>query len=131
LDFEFFLNLNIEKRKYKKENIDLIFKSYSQCLEQIKEKAKENKKQFNLYSEGQVRKMFNGGLLPALFELDDTRDYEIIDFSSIGENWAYFNFWQKYQKKKINQNKIWNIIIKTGSILAIALTIIKLLEYLN
>lgn len=64
LGFEFFLKQNIEKGKYKQEDIDEIYSSYRQTLIQINAKTKENKKQFNFYSEGQVRKMFKGGLLP-------------------------------------------------------------------
>jgi len=131
LDFDFFLKQNIEKEKYKQEDIDKIYLSYRQTLTLIKTKAKENKKQFNFYSEGQVRKMFTGGLLPSMFELNETRGHTLIDFPAVGENWAYFSHWQTYQKRKITREKIWNIIIKTGSVLAIILSIIKFLEYLK
>ncbi|MBE7510475.1 MAG: hypothetical protein HS118_09795 [Bacteroidia bacterium] len=131
LDFDFFLKQNIEKEKYKQEDIDKIYSSYRQTLTRIKTKAKENKKQFNFYSEGQVRKMFTGGLLPSMFELNENRGHTLIDFPAVGENWAYFSHWQTYQKRKITREKIWNIIIKTGSVLAIILSIIKFLEYLK
>ena len=131
LDFAFFLKQNTEKEKYKQEDIDKIYSAHRQTLIQIKAKAKENRKQFNFYSEGHVRKMFTGGFLPSLFELNENRGHRFIDFSAIGENWAYFSHWQAYQKRKITREKIWNIIVKTGSILAIILSVIKLLEYLN
>lgn len=130
-DFGFFLNQNIKKEKYKQEDIDKIHSSFKLTLTQIKVKSKENKKQFNFYSEGQVRKMFVGGFLPSLFELNDNRGHSLLDFSAIGENWAYFNHWQTYQKRKITRDKRWNAIIKSGSVLAIILSIIKLLEYLK
>ncbi len=131
LDFDFFLRQNIEKEKYKQEDIDKVYSSYQQTLKQIKIKAKENKKQFNFYSEGQVRKMFTGGFLPSLFELNENRGHVLFDFQAIGEDWAYFSHWQTYQKRKITREKIWEFIIKTGSLLAIILSVIKFLEYLH
>ena len=41
LDFDFFLKQNIEKEKYKQEDIDKIYSSYRQTLTRIKTKAKE------------------------------------------------------------------------------------------
>jgi hypothetical protein len=97
----------------------------------LKKKAKENKKQFDFYSEEQVRKMFNGGLLPSLFQLDENRKHDIIDYSELGVNWAYFIHWQTYQKRKITREKIWNLIIKTGSVSAIIQSIFNFYEYLK
>jgi hypothetical protein len=131
LDFEFFLKLHISTENYKQADIDSIYASYKRLTADIKVKAKDNMKQFHYFAEGQVRKMFTGGLLPAHFELDECRQYTIGDFPGIGENWAYFDFWQKYQKGKITKRKIWDLIIKTGSILAILLSMIKFMEYLN
>lgn len=75
--------------------------------------------------------MFTGGLLPALFELDESRKHTIFDFTATGENWAYFKFWQTYQKRKLTRELIWNLIIKFGSVLAILLSVVKVLEYTN
>ena len=94
-------------------------------------KSKANKKQFNYYAEGQVRKMFTGGLLPAMFELDEGRKHTLWDFPGIGENWAYFNHWQIYYKRKITREKIWDFIIKTGSILAFLLSVLKIIELIT
>lgn len=129
LDFEFFLKQNCEEEKYNQDDIDKIYISYQQTLKQIK--AQENKKQFNYFAEGKVRKMFTGEFLPALFELDESRRNIILDFSATGENWAYFKLWQIYYKRKVTKEKIWDIVIKTGSVLAIILSIIKFLEYIN
>lgn len=129
LDFEFFLKQNCEEEKCNQDDIDKIYISYQQTLKQIK--AQENKKQFNYFAEGKVRKMFKGELLPALFELDESRRHIILDFSATGENWAYFKLWQKYYKRKVTKEKIWDIVIKTGSVLAIILSVIKFLEYIN
>lgn len=131
LDFEFFLKENLEKEKYNKENVEKIYSSYELTKKKIKAKAKGNKKQFNLYSEGQVRKMFTGEFLPSLFELNENRGHRLLDFSGIGENWAYFSHWQAYQKRKIKLDKIWNVVVKTGSVFGIILAILKFLEYIN
>lgn len=131
LDFEFFLKQNCEEEKYNQDDIDKIYLSYQQTLKLIKHKAQENKKQFNYFAEGKVRKMFTGEFLPALFQLDESRRNTIHNFSAIGENWAYFKLWQKYYKRKVTKEKIWNLVVKTGSILAIILSIIKLLELIN
>lgn len=130
-DFEFFLVQNIDKEKYKQENVDTIYSNYKLSIEKINSRAKFNKKQFNYYAESQVRKMFNGGFLQSIFELDDSREFLILDFPSVGENWAYFSYWQKYQKRKTTKKKIWNTIIKTGSVLAIILSLIKFYEYIK
>lgn len=131
LDFEFFLKQNIITKDYEQADIDTIYSSCQQTNTQIKSKAKADKKQFNYYSEGQVRKMFTGGFLPALFELDESRSYTITDFHATGESWAYFKHWQLYYRRKVTLKKTWNIIIKTGSILAIILSIIKFIEIIN
>ncbi|TNE81398.1 MAG: hypothetical protein EP332_04565 [Bacteroidetes bacterium] len=131
LDFEFFLKQNIEKEKYPQKDIDKIYSSYQRTLKQIEDKTKTDKKQFDYYTEGQVRKMFIGGLLPALFELDESRGHTMFDFHTLGENWAYFKHWQTYYKRKITKEKIWDITVKVGSVLAIILSVLKLLENIN
>jgi ribosomal protein S15P/S13E len=127
-DFGFFLKQNFEEKNYSQKDIEIIYKLFKTTTEHIKGKAKDNTEQFNLYCESQVRKMYTGGLLPSTFGLDEGRGYVISDFKEIGENWAYFNHWQKYYKRKVTMNKVWDIVIRTGSILAIVLTMLKLIE---
>jgi hypothetical protein len=131
LDFEFFLKQNIEVEKYKQSDIDEIYTSYNSFKKKLLAKSKTNKKQFNYFAEGQVRKMFTGGLLPAMFELDEGREHTLFDFTGIGEDWAYFNYWQIYYKRKITGEKAWDVIIKTGSILAFFLSISKIVEIIT
>jgi hypothetical protein len=128
LDFEFFLKQNIEVEKYNQSDVDEIYTSYNSFKKELLARSKGNKKQFNYYTEGQVRKMFTGGLLPAMFELDEGRGHRLCDFPGIGENWAYFNHWQIYYKRKVTREKIWDFIIKTGSILAFVLSFSKIIE---
>jgi len=129
LDFEFFLKQNIEAEKYNQADIDNIYSNYHKSVKEIKTKAQADKKQFNYYTEGQVRKMFTGGFLLALFELDESRGHTLFDFPAVGESWAYFQHWQTYQKRKITKEKIWDITVKIGGVLAIILSILKFLEY--
>lgn len=131
LDFDFFLKQNIEIERYSQTDTENIYSNYKRTADEIKSKAKRNRRQFNFYAEGQVRKMFTGGFLPALFELDESRAHTIVDFQATGESWAYFKHWQKYQRRKITKEKIWDVIIKTGGILAILLSVLKVLEYTN
>jgi len=131
LDFEFFLKQNIEVEKYKQSDIDAIYTAYKLFKKELRAKSKKNKRQFNYFAEGQVRKMFTGGLLPAMFELDEGRGHRLCDFPGIGENWAYFNHWQMYYKRKVTGEKLWNVIIKTGSILAFFLSISKIIELIT
>jgi hypothetical protein len=131
LDFEFFLKQHISIEQYQQEDIECIYIAYKRTSAIIKANASGRKRQFNYYAEGQVRKMFTGGFLPGHFELDDSRRNRIIDYSGAGESWAYFDYWQKYQKRKITKEKVWDFIIKTGSILALLLSILKLLEYVK
>ncbi|GGB70771.1 hypothetical protein GCM10007424_08440 [Flavobacterium suaedae] len=128
LDFEFFLKQNIKDENYNEQEINQIHNSYNSYKNELK-LNKKKKKQYYYLMEGKVRKMFTGGLLPALFGLDETRSHRFIDFEAVGENWAYFNYWQKYYRRKIIREKTWGYIIKLGSTLAIILSIIKLLEY--
>lgn len=130
-DFEFFLTKNFEDEKYTEERINEIYESYKSTKIEIKKSTEKNKKQFNLYCESKVRKMFNGGFLTSTFGLNEQRKYTILDFKETGVNWAYFNHWQQYYKKKIFLEKFWEVIVKVGSISAILLSIDKLLEALK
>lgn len=128
LDFQFFLNRNADNKKYSQGDLQNIYNTYATKLKEIEEKSIENLEQNILYTEGQVRKMFTGGFLPALFLLDESRSHKLLDFIEIGNNWAYFEFWKRNYQKKVTRDKIWDIILKTGSLLAILLAIIKLIE---
>ncbi len=130
LDFEYFLKQNFEVEKYSSKNIKELYLSYQLQKKKLKNKSKTHKTQFHYFIEGKVRKMFTGGLLPAMFELDEGRRHQIFDFASIGENWAYFEYWKKSYNRILKKEKIWNNIVKTGSVLAFILTILKLYEIL-
>jgi hypothetical protein len=130
LDFNFFLKQNIEEENYDQKDVDSLYSSYETSSEQLKLKYKGNWKQANYFLEGQVRKMYTGGFLTALFHLDEGRSFSLSRFQDAGHDLAYFKLWQRYYKRKVSAKKIWNIVTKVGSVLAIVLSIIKLLESL-
>lgn len=68
-DFKYFLKQNIVKNNYTTQDIAVIHEKYKSKLAELK--GEKDKKQFSLYAEGQVRKMFTGGFLPSFFELDE------------------------------------------------------------
>jgi len=131
LDFGYFLRQNIKKENYTEDNTKMIYDNFTLFNEKVMDMARSNKKQFFYYCEGQVRKMFTGGLIPALFELDEGRGFRIGDFPATGENWAYYQYWRKTYKRKLKKEKIWNFLVKAGSILAFILTAFKLYEILS
>lgn len=130
-DFEFFVKQNIQEQKYPIENVNEIYSRYKEVKRELKNELSKNKKQYFLYLDGQVGKMFSGGLLPSLFNLNDVRQHVFLDFPAIGENWAYFEIWQNRYKNKITKKKLWKGIIATGSILGIILSIWKLIEVIK
>lgn len=129
LDFEYFLRQNFRAESYQQTAIDKLYEAFKDKSEDLRKRAGENRRQLHLYAEGQVRKMFTGGLLPTLFHLNDLRGLTITDFAGVGGNWAYFDHWQRYHKRTLRREKAWTIIVRTGSILAFVLSFLKLLEY--
>ena len=128
LDFGFFLKQHFTEETYSEEEIKEIYIAFEKTTRVLKQKSKTNRKQFQFYLEGQVRKMFTGGFIPAMFHLDEGRSHRFIDFFGVGESWAYFKQWADGYKKKLTRKKIWDIITKAGSLLAIILSVIKLWE---
>jgi hypothetical protein len=131
LQFKYFLNKNIGDENYNSESIKQMNIKYLETSNKLRNDSKNNKTQQRYYLEGQVRKMFTGGFLPAVFQLDESRRHTFSDFEAAGENWAYFDHWQRLYKRKLFFKKCWENIIKIGSILGIALSILKLLEVFN
>jgi hypothetical protein len=128
-DFEFFLKITLEQQKYSQKDIDIIYNSYNSKKKDLYKKLNQDKKQFLLYLYGQVILQFEGGFLPTLFRFDgSTRNLQILDFKQEGIEWATFHIWQKYERRKMKRKNIWDYITKTGAILAIALTLIKLYQ---
>jgi len=126
-DFQYFLN-KIEKNEFQSQQL---IESYNKKKSKLQKEIKNNKRQTLFHIDGAVRKMHSGGLLPSLFELDETRKLSGIDFDGFGENWAYFDIWKKFEKRKILKSKIVKSVLFWGAILAYILTIIKILEYLK
>lgn len=127
-DVEYFFLQNIQENEYSQDEIDTMLNAYKNSIKSLREQRKKDKNQFDLYAEGQVRKMFRGGFIPALFHLDNGKDFKLFRFEEVGDDMGYFKLWQEYHRRKITAKRVWGIIVKTGSILAIILTVIKLVE---
>jgi hypothetical protein len=76
-----------------------------------------------------VRLQWGGGMLPAHFRLDgSTRRFNYFDPTNTGKEQAYFQYWQKLERKRRFRRITWDRITKVGAILAIILTIVKLFD---
>ena len=130
-DMAYFFEENTSRNKYDPTNVKLVELSYKHHEQLLKTKIVNNKTQAYYLLDSYVRQMFTGGLLPSMFGLNDLSQIEIILFDDFGENWAHFDAWQKLYKQKNRSEKIWNIIVKTGTVLAFLLSFIKLYEAFN
>jgi hypothetical protein len=128
-DFEFFLAKNIKEENYPQEKIAELYKSKNVSIEKLKAELKVNKKQTLLYLNGEIAKAVRGGMLMSHFNLSENREFTIMDFENYGTDWAYFEVWKKYESQKLTTKKIWEWLTKVGAILAIVLSVIKLLEW--
>lgn len=125
MDFEYFQNEYLKEQKATPEEIAIIKEAYNTTKKDIEKRYKKNKKQCRLWLGG----IWHGGLLPAQLRLNGTtQSFIIIDFEQTGENWAYFDYWQKLEKRRRFWRVTWNGVTKVGAILAIALTVLKLID---
>lgn len=128
-DFEYFIKFDLEENNYSDQQISELYAGYHKTLKELQVKLKENKKQFLLYLDGQVRLMFDGGFIGGHFRIDGfTRKINILDFKGTGQDWAYFELWQKYERRKRNRKNAWDITVKVGAVLAIGLTALRIIE---
>lgn len=116
-NFGYFLNKKMNSKKWNQEIINQITEAYENYKSVLLLEAKENKKQFYFFLEGQVRKMHSGGLLSTHFNLSEAIDSMSLNNKAYGENWAIFEIWAKYQKPKIRRKKIWKRTVEIGSII--------------
>jgi hypothetical protein len=86
LDFEYFLKEHIAVENYSRDEVDQIYAAFTSATLDLRKRVKDNKKQFLYFLEGQVRKGFTGGFLPAIFHLDRGRHHHFLDFPAVGEN---------------------------------------------
>lgn len=132
-NIQYFIELNVKEKVkegvYSNDNVVEIYVGYNQEKTLIKEELKRNKKQHLYYLYGNVIHMFNGGLLPSLFRLNDNvKDFIIFDFKGVGKNWAQFEVWQKHERFRKKMKDGWDIAVKIGTILAYLLSILKLID---
>lgn len=106
-----------------------ISKSFKTTTAEIEKRYAKDKKQCRLWLEGLVRLQWGGGMLPAHFRLDgSTRRFNYFDPTNTGEEQAYFQYWQKLERRRRFRRITWDRITKIGAVLAIILTIIKLVN---
>ncbi len=127
-DYGFFLERHFEQHTYPDEAMEAIQSSFKEAKKQLKEKLKKNKTQMLFHIDGRVRGMHASGILPMRFELGKQRSGSILNFKGEGESWAYFDLWQRYEKRKIFRKRFWDTLVKTGALLGILLSIIKVIE---
>lgn len=129
-DFAFFNKINIDENNYSEADLELMNCSYRDKLDYHRQQRKRNPRQYDYWLEGIVRKYFMGkGFLPGFFRLDGwTVSQKIFDFEAHGESWAVFEQWQKYERRRHRWKKSWEVVTKVGAVLAIILTILKLME---
>ena len=128
LDFSYFLNCKIGSDKWSQDKISTIRNSYQTHLLEYEQKAKKNRAQFYLFIEGYIRKQHSGGFLTTHFNLNEFRESESLDDNSYGENWAIFELWSKYHKRKLWISKSWKRIVEFGSIIAWVLAFVQLYQ---
>lgn len=131
LNFKYFLELHFETEKVLKENIELIYKGYSETLSKIKLKKRANRAQYHLFMEGYVRKMNAGGMLATHFNLSDARAFTIINYHDYGENWAYFETWAKRERFIKLRKLIWKRVVEIGALIGFILATIHIYEIFN
>jgi hypothetical protein len=128
-DFKFFLEQQLLFEDCIQENRNQIFDSFNLKKAALLSQYKINKKQFYYYLEGNVRKMFTGGFLPAMFQLDESSYQRLLDFPNVGVNWAFFDLWATLYKRKVRKIKVWQFILKFGSVLGILIAIKDLILF--
>ncbi len=129
LDFEYFLNKNIQEKSYTSEQLAQLNTAKAEELKKLQQEYDANKTQLYYYLDGQVGKALRGGMLPTLFNFNDVRDFRIMNFSDYGRNWAIFEIWKKHESKKVRKRKMWEWLTRIGAILAVLLAIFKVLEW--
>lgn len=128
-DFRYFLDRHIDQNTYGSKDLEALHAAYSKVKSDLKRELKENRRQSLYALDGMIRKAHSGGLLPSLFNLDESRGTgDFTNFEEIGKNWAYFEIWSRAERKKIFRKNLWDVMVKTGALLGILLAIIKIVE---
>ena len=127
-DFEFYLKLNFEENTYQEVEKKMLYKTYSDTKKLLEKKIKENPKQYQLYIEAVVKKCSD--TIIHFFKLSDL-DNTMFDLPAYGEMWAYFEFWQKHEKRKLKWQNFWKYSTRIGVTLAYLLTIAKIIDIIT
>lgn len=128
LDYRFFLEQHMNEFEFTDYQRQAIQDAYEKTRSHLLRSLKTNRRQHLFLIEGDVRKSHSGGSLPSHFKLDETRELEILDLNAVGEEMAYFEIWQKHERRKIRSKKIMSYVFRIGAIMGIVLTVIKIIE---
>jgi hypothetical protein len=126
-DFGYFLNKVMGSSNSSIEDKKEVNRGYLIQKKELLIEYQKNKKQFYFLLEGQVQKMFEGGFLPSILQLDLSYSQTILMKPEAGKNWAIFEFWANLYKKKVRKKKIWDAVVKIGSILGFLVAIKELI----
>lgn len=128
-DWEYFMLEDPVKPKMSQEDIAAMREGFDNKTVEIRKQYLKNKKQCRLMLEGVVRLQWAGGFLPAYLKIDGyTKGLSNFDYKKTGEEWASFHFWQKLERRRRFWQLTWDKVTKAGALLAIILSILKLIE---
>lgn len=127
-DFKYFISEHIASKDYSEIHEKEMFQSYEETKKELRKNKSKKKAQYYLSLEATIRRVYNGGFLPTLFGLNNLSNLSILNLYEVGEIWTHFETWQRLYRRSQVKKRTWNIITKFGSLLAIALGVIKLLE---
>ena len=129
MDFNYFLDDHLKDELHAIDDKAKISESFKISTTEIEKRYQKDKKQCRLWLEGLVRLQWHGGMLPAHFRLDgSTKKLNYFDPTNTGKEQAYFQYWQKLERKRRFWRLTWDKVTKVGAVLAILLSIIKLID---
>lgn len=132
MDLKYFLNEDLDIQNISEADRHIIQVAFDNTSAEILTRYNKNRKQCRLWLEGIIRLQWYGGYLPSTFKIDGkTREIQFLNFEATGENWAYFEFWQKLERKRKFWKVTWDKITKIGAVLAIILTLIKIISLIK
>lgn len=131
-DWRYFMNEDPVKTKLSEHDLAALNVGFETKTAEIQKKYKKNRKQCRLLLEGEIRLQWACGFLPAYLKIDGyTKGLGTTDYKKLGEEWASFAFWQKLERKRRFWKISWDRITKIGAVLAILLSVLKLIEAIS
>ena len=128
-DWLYFMKEDPVKPEMSDQDMAVMQEGFDARTAEIRKQYVKNKKQCRLMLEGVVRLQWSGGFLPAYLKIDGyTKGLSSFDYKKMGKEWASFAFWQKLERRRRFWQLTWDKVTKAGALLAILLSILKLIE---